>query len=268
MTARSGRLGTGRQKRPMTQNASEEAGGGSARSRGGGALLIACAVALIAWRACGPEAAQSLAAAGTFAVLHPAAASVGFMAAYVALAALAVPAAWFMSLAAGVLFGPWLGVPLAAASATAGATVAMLLARHLFRDWIERRWPGLSRRLEAAGCADGAAALFAARLIPVLPFSLVNFAAGLSPMPARTFAAVTAVGVLPLASIYVLAGAELGTVSTPADILSVRTTAILAALAAGPQAALVFRRRRARGAPGTIGAVSATGGGGATGVSA
>ncbi len=139
-----------------------------------------------------------------------------------------------MGLAAGALFGPWLGVPLALASAVAGATVAMLIARHLLRDEVERRWPGLARRFETAAGPDGAAALFAARLMPMLPFPLVNLAAGLSAMPTRTFAAVTALGMLPLLSISVCAGAELGTISSPA---SPRCVAALAILGAAPLAA-------------------------------
>jgi len=231
--------------RPPSRVAAE-AGGTWRRRAAVGALGVACVLALIAWRLGVPAAGPSLAAAKAFAALHPAAAAAGFLLAYVALAALAVPAAWFMGLAAGALFGPWLGVPLAVASAAAAATVAMLLARHLFRDRVERRWPALRARLGAAAGADGAAALLAARLIPVLPFALVNVAAGLSPMPTGAFAAITAVGVLPLASIYGLAGAELGAVTSPADLLTARTTALLCLLAIAPLAARALTRRRRR----------------------
>lgn len=220
-----------------------------ARSRAAVMLCLACAAALAIWIA-GAPAAAPVAAARAFAIVHPCVAAAGFLLAYVVLAALAVPAAWFMGLAAGALFGPWLGVPIAVVSAAAAATVAMLLARHVFAGWIARTWPGLPRRLEAAAGAGGAAALFAARLTPVMPFPLVNFAAGLTPMPTRTFAAVTAAGMLPLATIYVWAGAELGAVASPADLLTLRTTVLLGLLSvaslAAPAALRAGRRRRNR----------------------
>lgn len=223
------------------------------RSPAAAALGLACAAMLAAWFA-GVPAAAPLAAAKAFALVHPGVAAAGFLIAYVALAALAVPAALFMGLAAGALFGPWLGVPIAVASGAAGATVAMLLARHVFAGWVARTWPGLPRRLEAAAGARGAAALFAARLTPVLPFPLVNFAAGLTPMPARTFAAVTAAGMAPLAAIAVWAGAELGAAARPADILTVRTAVLLGAFAAASLAAPAALRARRRRRP-RVGAI-------------
>ena len=71
----------------------------------------------------------------------------------------------------------------------------------------------------------------------------MGLAAGLSAMPTRTFAAVTALGMLPLLSISVCAGAELGTISSPADVLSPRCVAALAILGAAPLAARGLARR-------------------------
>ncbi len=118
-----------------------------AHALGGASLLLFCAVALIAWGLAGPNGVATIAAVKASAELNPALAAAVFSAAFVLLAALAVPAVWFMGLAAGALFGPWLGVPLALASAVAVATVALLIARHLLCDEVERRWPGLVRRL-------------------------------------------------------------------------------------------------------------------------
>src|SRR4051794_32996395 len=59
---------------------------------------------------------------------------VGFLGLYVAVAALSLPAAAVLSLAAGALFGLWVGTGLVSVASTLGATLALLATRYLFRD--------------------------------------------------------------------------------------------------------------------------------------
>lgn len=212
--------------------------------RGGPALLLLAGLAAcLAWRFGGTDVGAAMAGARAWALLHPVSAAAAFAVAYVGVAALGVPAVAAMTVAAGALFGFWVGAPLAIASKPAGATIAMLVARHVLRDRIAACLPGLALRFEAAAGADGAALLFAARLAPFAPFALVNLAAGLSPMPARTFAAVTAAGALPLALVYVSAGAAIATVRSPADVL---TPGLVAALTLAGAAPLLLRACAAR----------------------
>ena len=172
-------------------------------------LMVASLAGFLAWRLGRLDLSGLTAAARTLAALHPALAAAAFSLAYVAVAALAVPIVAAMTVAAGALFGPWLGVPLAAASGAVGATIMMLIARYALRDWVEARFPRLKGRFDRSG-GDAAALLFAARVTPALPFALVNIAAALSRMPPLTFALVSAAGALPLAAIYVWAGATIG----------------------------------------------------------
>ncbi len=122
-----------------------------------------------------------------------------------------------MTLAAGALFGPWLGVPLAVASGVAGATIAMLVARHV----VARRGRGaLSAHLTAwldggARRSRRRAPVRGPRLTPVMPFALVNVAAGLSRMPARTFAARLGRGRSAAGGDLRFAGATLGAAGSP-----------------------------------------------------
>ena len=207
-------------------------------SRGMGAgllLLFASLAALLAWRDGGLDAGAMTAGARSFAALHPALAATVFSLAYVFVAALAIPVVAAMTVAAGALFGPWLGAPLAVVSSAAGATIAMLVVRYALRDRFAARFPKLSGRLE--GPRDGAAVLFAARMTPLLPFALVNAAAGVSGMPARTFALVSAAGAAPLACLYVSAGAALAGAGKPADVLSPRLGVLLALAGSAPLAA-------------------------------
>jgi uncharacterized membrane protein YdjX (TVP38/TMEM64 family) len=151
----------------------------------------------------------------TLVVAHPLFSALGFALLYTAIAALAVPVIWVMNVAAGALFGPWIGLPIAVASSVTGATITMLAARYALRGWVEARFPAAIAASTKAQRAAGARFLFAARLAPIVPFPLVNLAAGLTPIRAKTFALVSLLGVLPLSFAYVSAGAELATIQAP-----------------------------------------------------
>ncbi len=139
---------------------------------------------------------------------------------YFAVAALSLPAAWFVSLIGGALFGVWLGTAIVSIAATLGATVAMLLSRYLLGDWVQRRW---GHRLEAFNRGiekDGAYYLMTLRLVPLFPFVLINLGVGLTTMRVRTFLWVSWVGMLPGTFLYTFFGQELSRINSPADVLS------------------------------------------------
>jgi len=182
--------------------------------------------------------------ARTLVAQHPVLSALGFSLGYTAIAALAVPVVSAMNVAAGALFGPWVGLPIAVASSVAGATLTMLAARYALRGWVEARFPATVKRFGDGAANGGMAFLFAARLAPVLPFALVNLAAGLTRMRARTFALVSLAGVLPLSTAYVCAGAELSAIDGPISLLRTGVPAALAALAAAGCGITAFKRRR------------------------
>jgi uncharacterized membrane protein YdjX (TVP38/TMEM64 family) len=192
----------------------------------------------------GPGAvAAAMMQAQALVVAHPIPAALGFALFYTAVAALGVPAIWAMNVAAGALFGPWVGLPIAVAASVTGATITMLAARYAFRGWVEARFPAAVAHIDHGVTNGGARFLFAARLMPLLPFPLVNLAAGLTPMPARIFALVSLTGVLPLSFAYVSAGARLASVRSPAEAVSPGLVAVLIALAAAPFAARALLSR-------------------------
>ena len=165
---------------------------------------------------------------------------------YVAYAALCLPLIWIVSVAGGLLFGPWIGFPLVACSSAAGATVAMLASRYLFRDAVATMFPGFVEKANLGITRDGARWVFASRLIPVVPFFAVNLAVGLTRMPALVFAAASFAGALPLALLFVISGAQFATIEHPSDVLSLPVAAALVALAAAPFAPKLFGRGRRR----------------------
>jgi uncharacterized membrane protein YdjX (TVP38/TMEM64 family) len=189
-------------------------------------------------------AAAAIGAARELVAGHPLFAALGFAVLYTIVAALAVPAIWAMNVAAGALFGPWIGLTIAVASSVTGATITMLAARYALRGWVETRFPATVARFDEGAANAGARFLFAARLAPIIPFPCVNLAAGLTSMPAKTFALVSLAGVLPLSFAYVTAGAELSALRSPAEALSPGFIALLIALASAPFAVSILCKRR------------------------
>jgi len=154
---------------------------------------------------------------------HPLRAALWFCAIYVAFSALALPGAVALTLLGGAVFGPLQGAVLSCLAATGGACLAFLLVRHLLRAPLKRRYGGPLQKIDARMRRDGAWYLLALRLVPVVPFFLVNLAMGIGPMRLRVFAAVSLIGMLPGAFLYANAGRQLATLRTPADALSPET---------------------------------------------
>ena len=210
------------------------------------AALAAVLAAAFAFRSFANPAAVAAAMAGARALVagHPLFSVLGFAVLYTIVAALAVPVIWAMNVAAGALFGPWIGLTIAVAASVTGATITMLAARYALRGWVETHFPATVARFDEGAANGGARFLFAARLAPMVPFPLVNLAAGLTSMPAKTFALVSLAGVLPLSFAYVAAGAQLAAVGGPIAALSPAFVVLLVALAAASFTARILCKRR------------------------
>ena len=125
---------------------------------------------------------------------------------YVAVTALSLPAAGGMSLLFAWFFGFWRALLLISFASTAGATLAFLLSRYLFRDLIQQRFGDRLTSFDDALRKEGAFYLFTLRLIPAVPFFVINLVMGLTPMRAATFWWVSQVGMLPGTAVYVYTG--------------------------------------------------------------
>ncbi len=169
--------------------------------------------------------------------MHPWGAALGFFAVYIAFTSLSLPAASILTLVAGAIFGPWLGVLLVSFASSIGATVAMLLARFVLRDWVQQRFhaqlAGINRGIEK----EGAFYLFTLRLVPAFPYFLLNLAMGLTPIRAWTFYWVSQVAMFPATVLYVNAGTQLARLDSLRGILSWQLAAALILLGIFPLAA-------------------------------
>jgi len=151
---------------------------------------------------------------------HPWRAGLGFFAAYVAVTGLSLPGAALMTLVAGAIFGLAWGTVIVSFASSTGATLAFLASRFVLRDWVQDRFGPRLRTVNRGIERDGAFYLFTLRLIPVVPFFVINLAMGLTPMRTATFYWVSQVGMLAATIVYVNAGTQLAAIDSFAGILS------------------------------------------------
>jgi len=145
----------------------------------------------------------------------------GFFLLYVIVTALSLPGAAIMTLAAGALFGFWIALALVSFASSAGATLAFLASRLLFHDAVQNRFGERLKKLNEGVKKEGAFYLFTLRLVPVVPFFIINLVMGLTPLKARTFYWVSQVGMLAGTAVYVNAGTQLGQIDSLKGLLSV-----------------------------------------------
>jgi pyruvate/2-oxoglutarate dehydrogenase complex dihydrolipoamide dehydrogenase (E3) component/uncharacterized membrane protein YdjX (TVP38/TMEM64 family) len=168
---------------------------------------------------------------------HPWATALGFFALYVAFTSLSLPAASIMTVLAGAIFGTGLGVLLVSFASAIGATIAMLAARFVLRDWVQQRFGARLQALNRGVEREGAFYLFTLRLVPAVPYFLINLAMGLTPIRAGTFYWVSQLAMFPATVIYVNAGTQLSRLESARDILSWQLIGALLLLGIFPLAA-------------------------------
>lgn len=139
---------------------------------------------------------------------HPLPVLAGAFLFYVAMIALNVPAGAVLTLSYAWLFGFLPTLVLVSFASTAGATLSFLLARYLLHDAIQQRFGDRLAKVHEALRREGAFYLFMLRLIPLVPFFVINPVMGLTPMRARTFWWVSQLGMLPGTAVYVWAGSS------------------------------------------------------------
>lgn len=158
----------------------------------------------------------------------------GFFLIYVATAALSLPGAAILTLAAGALFGLVTGTIIVSFASSIGATLAFLSSRFLLRDWVQNRFGDRLKGLNDGLERDGAFYLFTLRVIPAVPFFVINLAMGLTKIRTATFYWVSQVGMLIGSIVFVNAGTQLAQIGSPKDLLTPGLLGSFAALALVP----------------------------------
>jgi len=176
---------------------------------------------------------------------YPLLSMLGFFALFTLLTACCLPGAAVLMLLAGASFGLVWGSALAVLASTTGATLTMLASRHALRERVTARLGGRLQGLNHGLQRDGAVYMLSLRLLPVIPFVVLNLLSGLSCLPTRTFFWASALGMLPATVLYVNAGLQLAQVQSLDGLLSAPALGALATLGLLPLLALAWRRKRA-----------------------
>ena len=190
-------------------------------------VLAVIVVAVVAFFALGghrhlsfEHAKAQQAAIGLWYESNPLATALSFFALYVAVTGLSLPGATIMTLAAGAIFGLGWGTVIVSFASSIGATLAFLASRFLLRDWVQAKFGPHLKRINEGVESEGALYLFTLRLIPIVPFFVVNLAMGLTPLRIWTFYWVSQIGMLAGTLVYVNAGTQLAQLESVAGILS------------------------------------------------
>jgi len=137
----------------------------------------------------------------TFQLEHPLLVYGIAFAVYVGVTGLSLPGATVLTLTCGWFFGLWRGVLLVSFASTTGATVAFLVSRYLLREPIQHRFGERLATFNQSLEREGAFYLFMLRLIPAVPFFVINVVMGLTPGTA----------------VYIYAGSSVPDLTTLAD---------------------------------------------------
>ena len=162
-----------------------------------------------------------------------------------------LPVTAALAVASGIVFGSVAGFAISSLSTTLGGTVAFLITRYIFHDFIRERFPEQVAMVNKGIEKEGAFYVFGLRMIPVIPFWTLNLALGLTSMRVSLFTLATMLGMIPVLLILTYTGSQLGEIETfsvaavftPGVILSL---ALLASFPFIAKALLGFSRRLAK----------------------
>ncbi len=150
----------------------------------------------------------------------PALVIAAFFAIYVAVTALSLPGAAIMTLAGGAIFGLAVGTLIVSFAASVGATLAFLAARFVLGESVQSKFGNRLAEINKGVEKEGAFYLFTLRLVPLVPFFVINLVMGLTKMKTLTFYWVSQVGMLLGTAVYVNAGTQLAKIDSLKGILS------------------------------------------------
>ncbi len=144
---------------------------------------------------------------------HPLLSILVYLGVYISVAALCIPGATaFLTLVGGFLFGLWGGTVLAEIASTIGAMIAFLMARYLFREWVQQLLGDRLQKMYGRLRKEGIRYILAVRLTTAFPYFMLNPLLAISPLSASTFLWTTALGVFPTTVIYAYIGHHFGVV--------------------------------------------------------
>jgi len=163
---------------------------------------------------------ETRAVAEAFVADNPSLSTLGFFGVYVLVTGLSLPGAAVMTLAAGAIFGFWWGLLVVSFASTLGATLAMVISRSLLRDWVQAKFSDQLLTVNEGLQRDGGFYLFSIRMVPLIPFFIINLVMGVTRISTWQFYWVSQTGMFAGTIFFVFAGTQLAQVSSIGDVLS------------------------------------------------
>lgn len=176
-----------------------------------------------------------------------------FFLVYAGMAALSIPFATPLTVAAGAIFGSITGTIIVSFASSIGATIAFMLAKYLFHDSVESKFGDRLSKINQGIEKEGAFYVFGLRLVPLFPFVVLNSLLGLTKLKTWTFYWASQLGMLVGTFVYVNAGTQLASIDSVGDIASPTLIASFVALGVLPivsKYALNFLRERRQSSEG------------------
>ncbi len=147
-----------------------------------------------------------------------------------------------LNLTGGALFGSWLGTLWTSIAAIIAAIVSFMFTRTIGRELVAKRLAGSLKAMDAELSQGGWMYMFAIRLLPIIPYGLVNFAAGLTSVSFRDYLLGTALGTVPGVLPFVMLGSSGLRAFKTGEVLPLMfAVGLIGTLVAG---ATWYRRRR------------------------
>lgn len=130
-----------------------------------------------------------------------------YIAVYVVATVLVLPST-ALNLTGGAIFGPVLGTVWTSLAAIIAAIVSFTFTRTIGREAVAKRLAGRWQAMDAEVRRGGLFYMFAIRLVAIMPYGLVNFAAGLTSVSFKDYVLGTALGTVPGVLPFVLLGSS------------------------------------------------------------
>lgn len=168
---------------------------------------------------------------------------VAYWGAYVGITQFPVPRT-ILTLTAGVLFGPWIGILIALTATAVAAAISLTVVRYLLADWVRPRLTHpLVGKIDDRLRARGWAAVVSLRLIAGVPFSIMNYASALTSIRLTTFTTATFLGSAPGSIVTVFFGDTLTGQANPAIIMTTILLAVIGVIGLAVDARLPVKSR-------------------------
>ena len=167
---------------------------------------------------------------------HPVLFGLGYIAFYIFYTTFSFPGAVLLTLMAGFIFQFFLGSLIVIIGSVTGAVFSFLISRYFLKDFLQNRFQSQFLVINEGFKKEGFFYLLSLRLIPAVPFFMINIFMGITSISTRHYILGTFLGMLPAIFVYVNAGQQISTLKSPADILSFLVVLSLLLLALLPWA--------------------------------